>query len=119
MTIETLIQKVMEEKPNSFTTAKLISFVQEIESEAAEQLGVDAPEYTMDSRTTELLVPAPYNRLYVSYLKAQIDYANEEYDSYQNNQAQHVQDFRDFTDWVVRTKQVTESAFPTRLRNVF
>jgi hypothetical protein len=48
-----------------------------------------------------------------------IDYDNEEYASYQNNQMQHVQDFRDYLDWVVRTNQDLEEFTPVRFRNVF
>ena len=56
--------------------------------------------------------------MYVSYVKAMIDYSNEEYDSYANNQAQHVQDYRDFVDWVVSKNQVEENPFPRRIINV-
>ena len=160
MTIEQLIAKVAEEKPNSFTEDKLISFVNEIEVEVAEQLNVTAPEYTskyvvadpqpyyatwnngtgwylydngeyieqtgeefLDGVTyyalAVLLAPAPYDRLYVSYLKSQIDYANEEYPSYQLNAEQHVQDFMDFSNWVVRTNQESDHRFPCRFINVF
>lgn len=118
MTIQALIDKVNDEKPNSFGTARLISFINEIEHEVAEQLAEEfETEYTTDDLNTELLAKKPYDRLYVSYVKAMIDYANEELASYQNNQVQHVQDFRDFTDWVVRTNQAKEELVPVRLRN--
>lgn len=119
MTIQNLIDKVQEEKPNTFSTDKLIEFVNEIETDVAEQLSIELEEYTSDNLNDELLVPAPYNRLYVSYLKAQIDYANEEYPSYQLNAEQHVQDFSDFINWVVREQVNVESVVPSRFRNVF
>lgn len=123
MTINTLLAKVKDEKPNSFGDERLIAFINEIEIEVAEQLHVEpAPEYenTEESRSEALLAPAPYDRLYVSYVKSQIDYANEEYESYENNRAQHVQDFRDFVDWIVRTKQVIDidNYWPARFKNV-
>lgn len=34
---------------------------------------------------TELLVPAPFDELYISYLEAQIDYSNGEYAKYNNS----------------------------------
>lgn len=117
MTIQALITKVREEKPNSFTDAKLLSYVNEIEVEVAEQLGVEYTTYTSVD-TTALLAPAPYDRLYVSYVKAMVDFANEEYASYQMNQTQHVQDFRDFLDWVVRTGQEEKTNAVTRFRNI-
>lgn len=117
MTIQALITKVKEEKPNSFSDAKLLSFVNEIEEDVAEQLNQEFVPYESVT-TTDLLVPAPYDRLYVSYVKAMIDFSNEEYASYQMNQMQHVQDFRDFTDWVVRENKATDHVMPYRFKNI-
>lgn len=159
MNIKQLIEKVQEEKPNSFTDEKLLSFINDIEVEVAEQLHVPAPVYTnyyslpkeqpteetwnngsgwfiyengayieqtnasLDTGKTYyiltvLLATAPYDQLYVSYVKSQIDLANEEMPNYQNNIAQHTQDFRDFVDWVVSKNQVEENPFPRRIINV-
>lgn len=121
MTIRDLLNKISKEKPNSFSEADLISFVNEVEAEVAEQLHeFEAPVYTFehdDELDRILLAPAPYDRLYISYVKMQMDFANEEWDSYANDQAQHVQDFRDFTDWVVR-ENVAGSKLPRRFRHV-
>lgn len=122
MTLREVINKISDEKPNSFSDAKLISFVNEVEHEVAEELHLaaeDIPTYT-DNHTDldkTLLVPAPYDRLYISYVKAMIDFSNEEYGSYQLNQEQHVQDFRDFLDWAVRTGQVVRRNAVTRFRH--
>jgi len=117
MTLRDLLTKISEEKPHSFTDAKLISFVNEIEADVAEQYYIKEVPVYADNHTDldrRLLAPSPYDRLYVSYVKAMIDYSNEEYDSYANNQAQHVQDFREFADWVVRTGQAESDAIPHR-----
>lgn len=120
MTIQSLINKVQEEKPNTFQTGKLIDYINEIEADVADQVNMDIPVYTSArDLETELIVPAPYDRLYVSYLKAMIDYANEEYASYQLNQMQHVQDFTDFVNWLVRTGQNDKSLIPSRFKNIF
>ena len=121
MTLRDLLNKINDEKPNSFSEAKLISFVNEVEAEVAEELRVENVPVYEDNHTDldkVLLVEAPYDRLYVSYVKAMIDYTNEEYESYANNQAQHVQDYRDFVDWVVRTGQVARNNAVTRFRNI-
>lgn len=118
MTINALIDKVKEEKPNTFSDAKLLSFVNEIETEVAEQLAEDFTPYTAVDTTT-LMCPAPYDRLYVSYVKAMVDYANEEYASYQLNQMQHVQDFTDFINWIVRENVAVNSVLPSRFRNIY
>lgn len=120
MTIQALINKVQEEKPNTFSDEKLLGFINEIEEDVSEELREEdefVPYEAVDD--TELKAPAPYDRLYVSYLKSQIDYANEEYPSYQLNAEQHVQDFGDFADWVVRTGQAEVNLIPSRFRNVF
>ncbi len=123
MTIAELLSKITDEKPNSFGEARLIAFLNEIEADVAEQLKTDpAPVYSVDTdRSTVLLAPAPYDRLYVSYVKAMVDYANEEYASYQNNQAQHNQDFRDFIDYIVRNDLVADedNMMPKRFSNIF
>ena len=118
MTIRKLIDKVQEEKPNTFDEVKLLEFINEIETEVAHEFSDEFELYTVVDGT-ELIAPAPYDRLYVSYLKAMIDYANEEYASYQMNQMQHVQDYGDFVDWVVRENVNVESVVPARFRNIF
>lgn len=120
MTIQALIQKVQEEKPNTFGDEKLLGFINEVEEDVSEELR-EEDEFTPYTEVddTELKAPAPYDKLYVSYLKSQIDYANEEYPSYQLNAEQHVQDFGDFADWVVRTGQAEVNLIPSRFRNVF
>lgn len=117
MTITELLSLVKEEKPNAFKTSKLLEIVTRIEAEVADQLQTDRPIYTDEDMDVELLVPAPYSNLYISYVKAQIDKANEEIESYENNRAQHDQDFRDFVDWAVRERRAYRQPV-TRFRNI-
>lgn len=123
MTIRELLAKVRQEKPNSFQTAKLIEFLNEVEHDAAEQLNEEFSGYTdsdaRDSVEVTLLVPAPYDKLYISFLKAKIDHANEELASYQNHAAQFTEDFAEFIDWVVRKKKEKEKVLPKRFLHTF
>lgn len=120
MTLNELLTTVREEKPNSFTTEKLVSFVNELEHDAAEQLRVyEAPQYTTDDLDESLLVPAPHDDIYVPYLKAKMDWANEELLSYQNNQAQFEQNFANFINWIVTTGQVEDKRTPRRFKGVW
>ena len=119
MKLAQVIQQVNEEKPNSFKEEKLTGYINEVEAEVQEQLGIKDKityEYGKDSNK-ELIVTAPYDKLYKSYLKANIDYANEEYASYENNQAQHIADFRDYADYVVRNGLAVSSS-PKRFKNI-
>ena len=117
MTIRQLIDKVQKEKPNTFEDEELLEYINEVEYETAEQLAVGFEPYT-EVDSTELLVPEPYSRLYVSYVKSQIDYANEEYASYQLNAEQHTADFRDFVNWVIRTGQAVEHTLPRKVKHI-
>ena len=122
MTIRDLLNRIEKEKPNGFTEADLIAFLNEVEAQAADELHIeDVPVYEDNHTDLDevLLVPAPYDVLYISYLKAKIDYANEEYDSYTNNQAQHVQDYKDFVDWVVRTGRAENTNAVRRFKHTF
>lgn len=116
-----LLAKVKAEKPSPFPDAKLVQFLNEVEQDVREQLNMFPSElepYTTAEDAT-LLAPDPYSRLYVSYLKAQIDYALEEYASYQLNQEQHSQDFRDYIDFIVRRDQAKRDFFPSHFVNTF
>lgn len=93
-----------EEKPHSFGDDRLITWLNEVEADVQEQLGI-SPFIPITSLDDKLSAPIPYDRLYVSFMKAKIDYALEDYGSYENNQAQHVSDFRDYVSWLVRTGQ--------------
>jgi len=121
MTVQALLKKINDEKPNSFTTEQLLVFVNEIEAEVAEQLQLEAPVYTDDEESLSrlLLVPAPYDKLYSSYVKSMVDAANEEYAPYQLNRDQHIQDFSDFVNWDTRTNHGANEQIPRRFRNVF
>ena len=46
--------------------------------------------------TTELLVPAPYDDVYIRYLEMQIDYSNGEYAKYNNSADAYNLAFSDF-----------------------
>ena len=123
MTIQKVINKVQEENPNSFQTEKLIEFINEIETEVAHELEENFTPYTdvkdEDDNDIVLMAPDPYSRLYVSYLKAMIDYVNREYTSYQLNAEQHGQDFSDFRNWIVRENVAVNHIVPSRFRNIW
>ena len=103
MKLSELITRVKTEKPNAFSNDALVAYVNQIEAEVAEQMDATFTPYDYAADAEEdLLAPPPYDRLYISYLKGQIDMANDELDSYENYAAQHTADFRDFTDWTVR-----------------
>jgi hypothetical protein len=122
MTIADVLRIVKEEKPNTFTDAKLIEYINEVEAFVAKELRMpqsEWPTYTTSDMTDELIAEYPYDRLYVSYLKTKIDYALGEYASYQLNSEQFDTDFSLYCDFVVREAKADTAFTPTRFRNIF
>lgn len=52
---------------------------------------------------TELLIPAPYDKAYLLWLEAWIDYYNGEYDKYNNAMNMFVEAYNSFNDYYNRT----------------
>ena len=55
------------------------------------------------SLTTELLIPAPYDEVYIRYLEMQIDYANGEYGKYNNSTTMYNTAYSAFDRYYNRT----------------
>lgn len=110
MKLAELINEVNNEKPNAFQQETLTAYVNEIEASVQEYLGYEPEEiikYDWEKDGgKELIVQPPFNVLYKAFLKARIDYANEEYQSYANNQAQFNSDFEEWKAWAMRTGAV-------------
>lgn len=120
MKLSEAIEQVKREKPHSFSMNHCTLFLNEAESAIQEFLGVPAIERRRykweEDGNAELIAPDPYSSLYISYLKARIDYAMEEYESYANNQAQFESDFEEFKAWAVREGKIKET-LPDHIRN--
>lgn len=96
MTIEECITLVDEMQPNLIDRARKIEWLSRVDSRIFEELmckhqgGANIPQqftgYTQETDPdTELFAKYPYDEMYRFYLEMQIDYANQEYDKYNNN----------------------------------
>jgi hypothetical protein len=94
MTIMEAIFQVDAVKPNSYSQVEKIKWLSTldgvIKSEIIDthEIGEDVVYNGYDENTkitTKLLVPAPYDIVYIRWLEAQIDYANGEYGKYNNS----------------------------------
>ncbi len=93
MTIAEAITKVDALKPNTYPAEKKVEWLSSLDHRVKSQI-IDTHEgqdpkyfYGYDSRTsheTELLVPAPYDEMYLHWLEAMIDYYNSDDDRYNN-----------------------------------
>jgi hypothetical protein len=94
MTILEAINRVDATKPNSYTQIEKVDWLSTIDGIVKSEI-IDTHEggedvvfdgYDVDtSLDTVLLVPAPYDDVYIRWLEARIDYANGEYNKYNNS----------------------------------
>lgn len=94
MTIMEAIYQVDAVKPNSYSQVEKIKWLSTLDGVIKSEI-IDTHEdgedvvyngYNENTEiTTPLLVPAPYDVVYIRWLEAQIDYANGEYGKYNNS----------------------------------
>lgn len=105
MTISQLIAYADAVKPNAFDAATKIIWINEVEGMAQTDVMLIAADdiVTHTDVDDELLVPAPHDKLYRSYLCAMIDFANGEYDKYNNAMTLFNRQYSEYTEWYIRT----------------
>lgn len=94
MTILEAINRVDSTKPNSYTQVEKVDWLSTLDGVIKSEI-IDTHEggesvifdgYDVDtSLDTMLLIPAPYDDIYIRWLEARIDYANGEYNKYNNS----------------------------------
>lgn len=104
MTVQKAIRTADDMKPNAFSDETKTQWLNDVEGMVQTQVLLFAAEeiVTYDCETdmdAELLVQPPHDKLYWSYLVAMIDFANGEYDRYQNTMQMFNAHFAEFTQW--------------------
>ena len=94
MTILEAINRVDSTKPNSYTQVEKIDWLSTLDGiikseiidthEGGEDINFDGYDANT-SLDTVLLVPAPYDDIYIRWLEGRIDYANGEYAKHNNS----------------------------------
>ena len=117
MKLSEALEEVKKVKPNGFDDDTLTLFINKLEQNAFETLRTPLWQrkrykWSEDADVT-LVIPPPYDAAYISWLKAQIDFNNEEHASYANNQAQFNIDYEEFEKWVIRVGAATPAP-PTK-----
>lgn len=124
MTVNELLKRVDEQKPNAFSVAQKVSWLNDIETQIQEFLGYDGSRWVVYTDSDEdlakkLIVDRPYSNVYIAWIKAKIDFDNEEYESYQNNQAQFSSEFASFKSYALRNGLVSTTIVPNHFKNVW
>lgn len=89
MIVSEAIEKVKERKPNAYEDHTLLEWLNEIEARVQRELLDTAPEgiftYEIErDMERELLLPKPYDVVYLHYIIAMIEFNQQEYDAYNN-----------------------------------
>ena len=115
MTISEAITQANMLKPNSYAQDIKLTWLSRIEAQIKKQIidthayndGETAVSFTQyDSSTdtgTALIAGEPYDELYVLWLEAQTDYANEEYQKFNNSNAMFSSAYSEFERYYNRT----------------
>lgn len=94
MTIAQAIAKIDSLKPNSYTYEDKLAWLAELDGRIKEEIAATHEDeddviffgYNEDTdEDTTLVVPAPYDDIYIKWLESKIDYANAEYAKYNNS----------------------------------
>lgn len=106
MKLKQVIALADEIKPNAFSNAVKTAWINEVEGLVETEIWLRAPdditeyEYPAEGEPdTELLVKPPHDKIYISYLIAMIDFANGEYDRYDNTVAMFNTRFAEYERW--------------------
>ncbi len=112
MTISEALTRANAVKPNTYSDVDKIRWLSTLDGFIKEHI-IDTHEggegvvfNGYDENTdlaTELLVPAPHDHIYVHWLEAQIDYANDEYDRYENTMGMYNTAYDNFKNYYNRT----------------
>ena len=92
MKIIEAINRIDSLKHNTYTESDKVEWLSRLDTMVKKHIidtheGIDVTFTGYDDITdlqTELLVPAPYDEVYLRWMEAQIDYHNGEYDKYNN-----------------------------------
>lgn len=106
-TVKSVIDQVDNIKPNAFSDETKTSWLNEVEGMVQTEvfLWASGQIITYDYSThknTEMLVKPPHDKLYWAYLAAMIDFANGEYNKYQNTMQLFNSYYGEFTRWFAR-----------------
>ena len=106
------VSRVDAIKPNGFTRGEKIKWLSVLDGVIKQEIidtheGAEAIEFNgYDEETsvqTVLLVPHPYDILYLRWLEMQIDYANGEYGKYNNSREMYNSAYSDYERYYNRT----------------
>lgn len=104
VTLGDVIAMVDDIKPNAFSEETKTAWINECEGMVQTRVLLLAQESVLSyefyrDRDRELIVKPPFHKIYWSYLSAMIDFANGEYNKYQNTMQMFNAAFGEYMRW--------------------
>lgn len=105
MTINEALTKIKALKPSQYDDATLVGWLSRLDNKIYIDIILthehdddleDFTSYSEEDTTIDLLVPAPYDDVYIYYLESQIDYYNQEITKYNNSSAMYNAAYEDY-----------------------
>ena len=119
MTIQECISMIDKTKPNGMTRETKVMWLNNVDmmivktvinAHSGSEEYADFAGYTPETDgSTPLIAEAPFDALYLAWLEMQIDYANGEYDRYNNSAAVFQARYDDFRAFYTRTHMPKET----------
>ena len=111
MTVFEAISEIDAVKPNSYDQTQKIKWLSTLDGVIKAEIidtheggeNIDFCGYSPKKLSATLLVPAPYDDIYIRYLEMQIDYANGEYGKYNNSKVMYNEIYSAFKKHYNRT----------------
>ena len=118
MTIIEAINRLDELKFNTYTQDDKVEWLSRLDSAVKLQIidshvgaeNISFSGYNKDTPlNTVLLVPAPYDEVYLRWMEAQIDYHNGEYDKFNNSIVMYNTAFDNYQKYYIRTHKPVQT----------
>lgn len=105
MTANKAIEIIDRLKPNVYSEEDKLRWIDELDG-MVQRLVIQADKVIQysypEDMDKELLIPAPFENLYVLYLEAKIDYHNREYANYNNSAMMFESQFSEYKKAYIR-----------------
>lgn len=120
MTIMEAIYRADAQKPNVYPQEEKIRWLSALDGVVKKEIidthegGEDVAfkEYdNLSDLNTELLIPAPYDEVYIHWLEMHVDYANAEFGKYNNSMAMYNTAYSNFEKYYNRTHKPISKKF--------
>ncbi len=121
MKIRDALEQIKNTKPSQYGDKMLLGWLSVLDGqmweEALKRYGAPAPAtpYKQSMMEMELLIPHPYDQIYLTWLGAQIDLMNAEYERYNNQMMLFNAQHQEYLNHVTRNNVVRD---PVRIEGV-